>query len=159
MTLDKFGRHIVKQARLSMNNDDDDKHVINVSEYMYYNLILKFESDKLIRKTFVLNSGMNHYSFPLEWGLIEKVLVHLYAQDDISVTINDKILTRDELVNYPLKMHDKIGFISNVDKIVKKLAVEIIIKCPIKFERDSVTRERAYYTNPSSNIKHETEKV
>lgn len=87
MTLDKFGRHIVKQARLSTNNDDD-KHVINVSEYMYYNLILKFESDKLIRKTFVLNSGMNHYSFPLEWGLIEKVLIHLYAQDDISVTMH-----------------------------------------------------------------------
>jgi hypothetical protein len=46
MTLDKFGRHLVKHPQLVLTKFSD-KEILS-SSYMFYNVILKFEANAIV---------------------------------------------------------------------------------------------------------------
>jgi hypothetical protein len=46
MTLDKFGRHLVKNPQLVLTKFSD-KEILS-SSYMFYNVILKFEANAIV---------------------------------------------------------------------------------------------------------------
>lgn len=148
MTLDKFGRHIVKHVKTSSN--EANTGWIDSSKYIHYNLILYFKSDEVVNGKFVLDSGSPHYVFPLQSALIQDVRcldTNNYC-DDIIVSINDQVISRDTFHNVLIKQNDCISFSINPvinDDVRKKLRLEIIIKCPMKFEDLTVQSEQAYY--------------
>lgn len=151
MTLDKFGRHIVKHTTPVGNMDSD---TISLSQYMYYEVILKFESDFVVEDKFILFTGNINYFFPLEFGLIENIRFFDNKNDDeIMIFINDKMFTKNELQHFPLHQNDYLSFsnFSVKNNSTEKLRVEIIIKCPIKFENSLVKAEQAYYLHSSQD--------
>lgn len=142
MTLDKFGRHLLKHAKT--RDESDNEESIDISEYMFYNHILRFVSEKTEGNKFILETGKTEYKFPLERSEIANVIVNI---DSVSIIINNKIFTPNELSNFSLNKNDVISFVSNTHSKEKTihLFAEIIIKCPIRFESSSVQSEKAYY--------------
>ncbi|RYA73344.1 hypothetical protein DD592_25845 [Enterobacter cloacae complex sp. 2DZ2F20B] len=151
MTLDKFGRHLLKHAKLSGSIDND---MITISNYMFYNLIFRFESDKTVENTYVLNSKETHYTFPLEIGTLTKLNITI---NEINVYVNNKFFSKEELKGFVLRNGDRISFKYAVNKTenVPNLFAEMIIKCPVNFEESLVSAEKAHYIHKTD--KNETQ--
>jgi hypothetical protein len=63
MTLDKFGRHLVKNPQLVLTKFSD-KEILS-SSYMFYNVILKFEANAIVDNIVVyLTSLCVNCAFP-----------------------------------------------------------------------------------------------
>ena len=146
MTLDKFGRHLLKHTKLS---DSVDDAMITISNYMFYNLIFHFESAKTIENTYILKSKETHYTFPLEIGSIAKLNI---TSNEINICVNNKIFNREEMEGLSLRNGDRISFkyAFNKTENVPDLFAEMIIKCPVNFEESLVTSEKAYYKHKSN---------
>jgi hypothetical protein len=69
MTLDKFGRHLVKNPQLVLTKFSD-KEILS-SSYMFYNVILKFEANAIVDNKYIIGFDRVDYKFPLEQGTIE----------------------------------------------------------------------------------------
>jgi hypothetical protein len=83
------------------------------------------------------------YLFPLGRGVIENVFIN---SKKVSLNINGKSMTKEQALNQPLKLNNAISFKLNDIRhdINNCLFAEIIVKCPVKFENNSVISERAF---------------
>ena len=143
MTLDKFGRHLFKNNSVPHSMSSDP---INISEYMFYNIILRFEAKQISKdnKYVLTMTNTTHYTFPLDSGSVENVWL---SSKNINISVNDLIIPMEEILHFPLKFNDRLSFIANENKETKtnSLFVELILKCPIIFQEHAVTSEKAYY--------------
>jgi hypothetical protein len=145
MTLDKFGRHLMKNSQPIKANIESE--TLKTSKYMFYNQILTFHANKVLDNKYMIVPGQTSYLFPLESGIIENVRVN---SDDVSLNINGTPLTTEQAYNFPVKFNYEISFDlkekleNNSNTMNQNLFAEIIVKCPIKFETDSVSLETPF---------------
>jgi hypothetical protein len=140
MTLDKFGRHLNKMVQVASNSESE---TLNTSRYMFYNHILTFQSNKILNNKYVISPDKTTYSFPLESGIIENVRINI---ETVFLNVNGKA----HALGLPLKLDDEISFElkdkakNSTNKMNQNLFAEIVVKCPIKFENNSVLSETAF---------------
>jgi hypothetical protein len=144
MTLDKFGRHLVKNPQLVLTKFSD-KEILS-SSYMFYNVILKFEANAIVDNKYIIGFDRVDYKFPLEQGTIEKILLN---NEEVLISLNDKLFIKEQALNYQMQFGTSISFVvkqstsKTKNNKFKCLFAQIIVKCPIKFENQSVNDEKA----------------
>lgn len=141
MTLDKFGRHLVKNPHILTNQFQNQP--LKTSTFMFYNQIIRFKSNKILDNNYVLENDLTSYEFPLEIGVVDKLFINV---EDVLININGKSLTKEEGIGYILKENDQIAFEkinTNSEDESKCLFIELVVKSPIQFEPNSVSSENA----------------
>lgn len=142
MTLDKFGRHLVKNPHLLLHQFQSQS--IQASTFMFYDQIITFKSNKILDNKYVLENDLTLYEFPLQNGIIEKIYINI---ENVLININENCMTGEQTIGYTLKENDQIAFqkinTNSEEEENKCLFVELVVKSPIKFEANSVTSENA----------------